>query len=97
MGNQKSKGQKTKQAMPPKRKNAQASNMKASVPEEEAYNRLIIVGSSRVNGRSASLAQQLFDTCLEEYPDDAVTIASVAALAKTAIASSTTTWPRCST
>ncbi|MDO5118152.1 MAG: flavodoxin family protein [Eggerthellaceae bacterium] len=80
MGNQKNKGQKAKQTMPPKRKNAQSSNAKASAPEEEAYNRLIIVGSSRINGRSAALAQQLFDTCLEEYPDDAVTIASVASL-----------------
>ena len=84
MGNQKQKGQKSNQTMPPKSKNAKATkNAKAAqsaAPEDEAYNRLIIVGSSRVKGRSAALAQQLFDTCLEEYPDDGVTIASVASL-----------------
>ena len=80
MGNQKSKGQKAKQTMPPKRKSANAAKTSEPAPEIEAYNRLIIVGSSRVNGRSAALAQQLFDTCLEEYPEDAVTIASVASL-----------------
>ena len=90
MGNQKSKGQKAKQTMPPKARKAKATDAKAAdakaaeqqsyAPEADAYNRLIIVGSSRVNGRSAALAQQLFDTCLEEYPDDAVTIASVASL-----------------
>ena len=89
MGNQKSKGQKAKQTMPPKARkakaaakaaDAKAAEQQSYASEADAYNRLIIVGSSRVNGRSAALAQQLFDTCLEEYPDDAVTIASVASL-----------------
>lgn len=42
--------------------------------------RMIIVGSPRTNGRSASLAEQLFDACIDECPDDGVTIASVASL-----------------
>lgn len=84
MGNQGSKGAKAKQTMPPQRRNAK-KNVRANAAQTdeaafEAYNRLIIVGSTRVNGRSAALAQQIFDTCLEEYPEDAVTIASVASL-----------------
>ena len=85
MGNQGSKGAKAKQTMPPQRRNAKKQNARANAAQTnetaiEAYNRLIIVGSTRVNGRSAALAQQIFDTCLEEYPEDAVTIASVASL-----------------
>ncbi|MBR2789405.1 MAG: flavodoxin family protein, partial [Eggerthellaceae bacterium] len=43
-------------------------------------NRMIIVGSPRLDGRSAQLAQQLFDACIEDCPDDGVTLASVASL-----------------
>lgn len=41
-------------------------------------NRVIVVGSPRVNGRSASLADQLMYACIEECPDDVVSIVSVA-------------------
>ena len=43
-------------------------------------NRMIIVGSPQMFGRSAQLAQQLFDACIEDCPDDGVTLASVASL-----------------
>lgn len=43
-------------------------------------NRLIIVGSPRMEGRSATLANELFETCIEQCPDDAVSLASVASL-----------------
>lgn len=43
-------------------------------------NRLIIVGSPRVNGRSAHLAETLFETCIEEYPNDEVALAPVSTL-----------------
>ena len=43
-------------------------------------NRMIIVGSPRLDGRSAQLAQQLFDACIEDCPDDGVSLASVASL-----------------
>ena len=43
-------------------------------------NRMIVVGSPRMFGRSATLAQQLFDACIEDCPDDGVTLASVASL-----------------
>lgn len=43
-------------------------------------NRLIIVGSPRTNGRSAALAELLFETCIEEYPDDEVALAPVSTL-----------------
>lgn len=41
-------------------------------------NRVIMVGSPRVNGRSASLADELLYACIEECPDDVVSIVSVA-------------------
>lgn len=43
-------------------------------------NRLIICGSPRPHGRSAHLAEELFDACIEECPDDQVSLASVASL-----------------
>ena len=43
-------------------------------------NRLIIVGSPRTNGRSAHLANMLFETCIEECPDDELALAPVSAL-----------------
>lgn len=43
-------------------------------------NRLVIVGSSRKNGRCARIATDLFETCIEEYPDDGLFLASVASL-----------------
>ncbi len=43
-------------------------------------NRLIIVGSPREKGRSAALAEQLFEACIEEHPDEEVTLAPVATL-----------------
>lgn len=39
---------------------------------------MIVVGSPRVDGRSASLADQLMYACIEECPDDVVSIVSVA-------------------
>ena len=41
-------------------------------------NRVIVVGSPRVDGRSAHLADQLMYACIEECPDDVVSIVSVA-------------------
>ncbi len=41
-------------------------------------NRVIVVGSPRVDGRSAHLADQLLYACIEECPDDVVSIVSVA-------------------
>ncbi len=43
-------------------------------------NRMIICGSPRVEGKSALLSQQLFDACIDDYPDDGVFLASVASL-----------------
>ncbi len=42
--------------------------------------RLILVGSPRVDGRSAHLADELFQTCVEECSDDGVSVLSVASL-----------------
>ena len=41
-------------------------------------NRVIVVGSPRVDGRSAHLADQLLYACIEECPEDVVSIVSVA-------------------
>lgn len=41
-------------------------------------NRVIVVGSPRVDGRSASLADELMYACIEECPEDVVSIVSVA-------------------
>ena len=41
-------------------------------------NRVIVVGSPRVDGHSAHLADQLLYACIEECPEDAVSIVSVA-------------------
>lgn len=43
-------------------------------------NRLIIVGSPRIDGRSAHLAELLFEACIEEYPNDEVALAPVSTL-----------------
>lgn len=43
-------------------------------------NRLIIVGSPRPNGRSAALADLLFEACIAECPDDEVALAPVSTL-----------------
>ena len=40
--------------------------------------RLIIVGSPRSNGRSAALAEMLFEACIDECPEDEVTLVPVA-------------------
>lgn len=40
--------------------------------------RVIIVGSPRPDGRSASLADELFNACIDECPEDGVSIVSVA-------------------
>ena len=40
--------------------------------------RVILHGSCRVDGRSAALADELFNACIEECPDDGVSIVSVA-------------------
>lgn len=42
--------------------------------------RVIVVGSPRPDGRSASLADELFNACIEECPDDGVSIVSVASI-----------------
>lgn len=39
--------------------------------------RVILHGSCRADGRSASLADELFNACIEECPDDGVSIVSV--------------------
>lgn len=43
-------------------------------------NRLILVGSPRANGRSAALADQLFEACIEDFPNDEVALAPVSTL-----------------
>lgn len=43
-------------------------------------NRLIVVGSPRYDGRSAHLAEALFESCIDECPDDELSLASVASL-----------------
>ena len=43
-------------------------------------NRLIIVGSPRTGSRSAHLANMLFETCIEECPDDELALAPVSTL-----------------
>ncbi|MCI8424880.1 MAG: flavodoxin family protein [Adlercreutzia sp.] len=40
--------------------------------------RVIVVGSPRPGGRSAALADELFNACIEECPEDGVSIVSVA-------------------
>ena len=42
--------------------------------------RTVIVGSPRENGRSASLASELFDACIEECPDDGISVVTVAGM-----------------
>lgn len=42
--------------------------------------RVIVVGSPRPEGRSAALADELFNACIEECPDDGVSIVSVASV-----------------
>lgn len=42
--------------------------------------RVIVVGSPRHDGRSALLADELFNACIEECPEDGVSIVSVASL-----------------
>lgn len=39
--------------------------------------RVILHGSCRADGRSAALADELFNACIEECPDDGVSIVSV--------------------
>ncbi len=39
--------------------------------------RTILVGSPRPDGRSAHLADELFDACIEECPDDGVSIITI--------------------
>lgn len=43
-------------------------------------NRVIVVGSPRVNGRSAALADELLYACIDERPEDGVSIVSVASI-----------------
>ena len=37
-------------------------------------NRVIVVGSPRVNGRCAFLAEELFEACIEECPEDEISL-----------------------
>ena len=39
--------------------------------------RVILHGSCRADGRSAALADELFNACIEECPEDGVSIVSV--------------------
>lgn len=43
-------------------------------------NRLIIVGSPRVSGRCAHVADALFEACIDEFPEDEVALAPVSTL-----------------
>ena len=43
-------------------------------------NRLIIVGSPRIDGRSAALGDLLFESCIAECPEDEVSLAPVSTL-----------------
>ena len=43
-------------------------------------NRAIIVGSPRSRGRCAALANELFETCIEEYPNDQVSLIPLSSL-----------------
>ena len=43
-------------------------------------NRLIIVGSPRENGRASALAEQLFEACIEDCPNDELALAPVSTL-----------------
>lgn len=42
--------------------------------------RTIIVGSPRPDGRCASLANEIFETCIEECPEDGVSIVAVSSV-----------------
>lgn len=42
--------------------------------------RVILIGSPRVEGRCAHLAQELFDACVEECPEDGLSVISVASV-----------------
>lgn len=42
--------------------------------------RTIIVGSPRENGRSAGLAGEIFDACIDDCPEDGVSILSISSL-----------------
>lgn len=42
--------------------------------------RTVIVGSPRESGRSASLASEIFDACIEECPDDGISVVSVSGM-----------------
>lgn len=43
--------------------------------------RLILAGSPRANGRTAALADELFNACIEECPEDGVSIVAVSSVA----------------
>ena len=43
-------------------------------------NRVIVVGSPRTNGRSAALAEELFEACIEECPDDQISLIPLSSL-----------------
>lgn len=42
--------------------------------EGNMMNRMIVVGSPRTNGRCAALAEELFEACIEECPDDQISL-----------------------
>lgn len=46
----------------------------------EAVNRIIIMGSPRSNGRSAHLAEMLFEACIDECPEDELFLVPVSEL-----------------
>ena len=43
-------------------------------------NRVIVVGSPRTNGRSAALAEELFEACIEECPNDQISLIPLSSL-----------------
>lgn len=43
-------------------------------------NRMIIVGSPRIDGRCAELANELFEACIEDYPEDLVSLIPLASV-----------------
>ena len=42
--------------------------------------RVILIGSPRANGRCAALARELFDACVDECPEDSLSVISVASV-----------------
>lgn len=48
--------------------------------KEQRMHRTIVSGSPRADGRCAHLAQELFDACIDECPNDGVSLVSVSSI-----------------